>query len=289
MNVIKADVLGFCMGVRRAVELAIAETENPGVKQVFTLGPLVHNPAVLSDLKKRGVKVIDELSPLFPHSSLVIRAHGISPEIELALRGNDLRIVDATCPKVKASQLKAKELASAGYRLFLAGEAHHAEIESILGYAKPAPFCTVTGSADEARNAAEGLYKLNSSAKTALLAQTTISQEEYKNIGDEIKKYFPNLEIIMSICTATKERQQALRKLLDKVDAVIVAGGKESANTLRLFKIAQESGKPAVLVENAEGIGEGFVKYKNIGLAAGASTPDSVIEEIENLLVSRGK
>ena len=278
------------MGVRRAVELAIAETENKSVEKVFSLGPLVHNPAVLSDLKKRGVEILNELPP--PHdsssfsllSSLIIRAHGISPEVELSLRDKGRHIIDATCPKVKASQIKAEELSLAGYNLFLAGEARHAEIESILGYAVQAPFCAIIGNADEARDAAAGLYRINSGAKTALLGQTTISDEEYKNIGEEIKSFFPNLEIIQSICTATNDRQEALRRLLRHVDAVIVAGGRESSNTRRLFTIAKDSGKPCVLAENAAEIPEAFFAYKNIGLAAGASTPSSVIEEIENYL-----
>ena len=272
------------MGVRRAVELAIAETDKKNIKQVFTLGPLVHNPAVLCALEKRGVKVLNEPPFILPAgSSIIIRAHGIAPEIELSLHGKNRHIVDATCPKVKASQLKAKELSLAGYSLFLAGEAHHAEIESILGYANPAPVFTIAD-ADEARVAAAELCNQNSGAKTALLGQTTISEEEYKNIGGEIKKYFPNLEIVQSICNATKDRQQALRRLLDQVDAVIVAGGRESANTRRLFAIAQESGKPCVLVEDAAGLPEEFFSCKNIGITAGASTPDSVIAEIEKVL-----
>jgi 4-hydroxy-3-methylbut-2-enyl diphosphate reductase len=182
--------------------------------------------------------------------------------------------------------LKAEELARAGYSLFLAGEANHAEIEGILGYAQScnAPFCVVVDNAADAGKAAKKLYKINSDTKTALLGQTTISEELYRSIGDAIGIFFPNLEVIQTICASTKERQQAIRDLLNEVDAVIIAGGRKSANTNRLLEIARESGKPCVLVENVGEIPPEFYTYKTVGISAGASTPDSVIEEIEQAL-----
>ena len=280
------------MGVRRAVELAAAEAKQAasGGNPVFTLGPLIHNPIVLDDLKSLGVNIIEE-SPFTANCSVIIRAHGISPAAERNLRGKGCRIVDATCPKVKTSQLKTQELSRAGYCLFLAGEANkqgrqHAEIAGILGYAEDASFCAVVTGADEAEKTAAALFHANPDAKTALLGQTTISEEEYRIIGDAIKIYFPNLEIEQTICAATTERQQALRELLSCSDAVIVAGAKESANTSRLFAIAQESGKPCVLAENPDNIPSSFHKYKTIGLCAGASAPDSLVNEIEMSLLS---
>ena len=288
MEVIRAKVLGFCMGVRRAVELAASEAEQSAARGslVYSIGPLIHNPRVLSDLKNRGVKTLDKPPQNIEGSSFIIRTHGISPGLEKDLRGRGCRIIDATCPKVKASQLKAEELSRAGYCLFLAGEAKHAEIAGIIGYAQEgfagqSSFCVVAGSAADAEREAAKLYETNKNAKTALLGQTTISSEEYLSIGEAVKKYFPDLEIVQTICTAATERQQALRELLDQVDAVIIAGGKESANTRRLLAIAQESGKPSVLVENAPEIPSTFRFYDTVGLCAGASAPDSVIEEIE--------
>jgi 4-hydroxy-3-methylbut-2-enyl diphosphate reductase IspH len=140
-----------------------------------------------------------------------------------------------------------------------------------------------TASLSEAVIAAE-LYACEKTAKTALIGQTTISEEEYRAIGGGIKKYFPDLEIIQTICAATKDRQDSLRRLLDKVDAVVVAGGRESANTRRLLTIAREGGKTAVLVESPREIPAGFAAYKTVGLCAGASTPDTVIDAIERAL-----
>jgi len=283
MKIIRSGVLGFCMGVSRAVELAAAEAGRRAAV-VYTLGPLIHNPVVLADLESRGVRVLDEL-PRSIKGSVIIRAHGISLEGEEKLRSTGCRIVDATCPRVKASQLKAEELSFAGYSLFLAGTHEHAEIEGIIGYTETAPFRAVVSGALDAEREAAKLYRKNNNAKTALLGQTTISEDEYLKIGEAIKIFFPNLEIINTICPATTERQQALRELLSRVEAVIIAGGKESANTSRLLAIAEESGKPCALVENSREIPPSFFSFETVGLCAGASSPDSVIDEIEEALL----
>jgi 4-hydroxy-3-methylbut-2-enyl diphosphate reductase len=286
MKVIRSGVLGFCMGVRRAIALAAREADNVKVSggRVFTLGPLIHNPVALNDLKKLGVEELSETPSNIIGSSLVICAHGIDPRLEEDLRYKGARIVDATCPKVKESQLKAKALAKEGFTLFLAGESRHAEIIGILGYAGGKG--TVVSNASEAEAAAKRLYETDKDAKTALLGQTTISEDEYLSIGEAIKKIFPDMEIIQTICAATGDRQRALRELLEQVDAVIIAGGKESANTRRLLAIARKSGKPCALVETAAEIPASFRVYETVGLCAGASSPDSVIDEIERELAS---
>ena len=282
-KVIRAGTLGFCMGVRRAVNLACEEYF---AGKVYTLGPLIHNPHVLDDLKRRGVEILDEhnLPPALNNDSIIIiRAHGINPVIEAELRERGVRVIDATCPRVKTSQLKAAAFAKSGYRLFLAGEENHAEIAGIKGYAG-AGFYAVTGNAAEARTLAARLYAEDSGAKTALIGQTTISTEEYHAIGEAIASFFPALEIAQTICTATKERQERLREMLDKVDAIIIAGGKVSANTRRLFSIAEAAGKPCAIVETPADIPPDFFGFDTIGLASGASTPDTVIDDIERVL-----
>jgi len=288
MAIIRARVLGFCMGVRRAVELTTEQAQKAAEEgsAVYTLGHLIHNPQVLADLQKKRVITLkqnsfEQIQGKGKNHCVIIRAHGISPETENRLRGTGCGIIDATCPNVKKNQLKTQELSRAGYSLFLAGDYSHAEIEGITGYASSAPFCKAVVNLEQAREAAAALYESNSNAKTALIGQTTISEEEYVNIGNEIKKYFPNLKIVNTICCATAERQQALRELLIDSDAVIIAGGKESANTRRLLLIAQESGKPCAMVERVEEIPENFYSFKTIGISAGASTPDSLINEIE--------
>lgn len=248
--------------------------------RVYTVGPLIHNPHVLDDLQRRGVEVLEEgrLPRNLSGAVVVIRAHGISPDLEAELVSLGGCIVDATCPKVKASQLKARALAGAGYRVFLAGEARHGEIAGIRGYA---PDCTIVADGDAAALAAERLFREEPGAEAALIGQTTISSDEYAAIGEAVRSFFPSLKIIDTICGATRDRQNALRELCGRVDAVIVAGGRESANTRRLLAIAEASGKPAWLVENAGGIPAELASYAAVGLSAGASTPDEVIRAIE--------
>lgn len=277
------------MGVRRAVELAEAEARRAlaSGSSVYTIGPLIHNPKVLENLKKMGVHVIDELTQLDKNCSVIIRAHGIEPHIENELYSKGINIIDATCPNVKASQIKAEELFQAGYCLFIAGEANHAEIVGIMGYMQSSntSFCKVVGNTIEARREAKKLYSINNDARTALLGQTTLSEEEYTEIGEAVGLFFPNLVIIQTICAATKERQNALRDLLNHVDAVVIAGGKNSANTRRLLAIAQKYGKPGVLAESKADIPQSFFAFNTVGLCAGASTPDTIIDDIEKELL----
>jgi 4-hydroxy-3-methylbut-2-enyl diphosphate reductase len=290
------------MGVRRAVDMAGASADSGAASGgVFTLGPLIHNPQVLAGLRKRGIEILDE-KKLFSNSAgpdaaarpasfsgaaVIIRAHGVPPALEKELAGRGARLVDATCPRVKASQLRAKALAEAGYCLFLAGEEEHAELIGVRGYAaaaRPEACCVVVGGAAEAETAAERLRAAFPAARTALIGQTTISEEEYREISGGIKKYFPDLEVVHTICGATRDRQEALRKLLDRADAVIVAGGRDSANTRRLLAIAAERGKPCWLSESAADLPPGIFSFETVGLSAGASTPDNVIDGIEEAL-----
>jgi len=297
MKVIRAGVLGFCMGVRRAVEIAERSLEAGHTGgRLYTLGPLIHNSGVLENFKKRGMICLDEneIQSLLADSTVIIRAHGVSPFIEKELLKRGIRILDATCPRVKLSQSKARSFVESGYRLFIAGEENHGEIAGLKGYAEDGcpkgwrvsavPPCFVLGNAEEASAAAEELYRREPEARTALIAQTTIRAEEYKLVGETIQRFFPSLEIVNSICTATVDRQNSLRELVN-ADAIIVAGSRESANTQRLLSLAKEMGKPAWLVEALSGIPPEITTYETVGLSAGASTPDDLIAGIEKALI----
>jgi 4-hydroxy-3-methylbut-2-enyl diphosphate reductase len=290
MKVIRSAVLGFCMGVRRAVDIACAAAPAHNAEgadkpvytgKVITLGPLIHNPRILDELKKLGVEAADDLPPDLKGVTVIIRAHGVPPLLEQAVRDRGGRIIDATCPRVKKSQRAAREFENAGVRLFIAGEAGHAEIAGLKGYA---PSCIIAGTPTEAETKAKNLRLTTPNAKTALIAQTTIDEQEYRAIGESIKKYFPDLAIINTICSAVTDRQNSLRQLLKTVDAVVIAGGRESANTRRLAAIAAEQGASCVLAESAADIPPDFLVFNTVGLCAGASSPDSVIDEIEAAL-----
>jgi 4-hydroxy-3-methylbut-2-enyl diphosphate reductase len=283
MTLRKARVLGYCMGVRRAVEMAYREAEQPSVPgRVYTIGPLIHNPQVLEDLRRQGVEALDgeRLPPDLRDAVVVIRAHGITPALESELRSRGARLVDATCPNVKASQLKARSLSDAGYRVFIAGEKQHGEVIGIQGYA---PGSLVLADPTGAEEAARSLREKDPAARVALIGQTTISPEEYAAIGAAIKKYF-ELELVDTICGATRERQDSLRELCAQVEAVVIVGGRGSSNTRRLLDIARSRGKPCWLVESALDLPLETAAYKTLGLSAGASTPDALIKEIEAAL-----
>lgn len=303
MEVVRARVLGFCMGVRRAVDMAEAEIAS-AAGPVYTLGPLIHNPQTLASLEKRGVRVLApegaEPGGAFPPGGVVIiRAHGVSPATEENLRRRGARVVDATCPRVKASQLIAKDLAERGYLIFLAGERGHAEIQGIAGYVQSAaPHLppVIVGNAGEAA-AAAGRAKAGAEARAALIAQTTFSGEEYEAVAEAIRAVFPGLEVKRTICGATRDRREALRELCVRtdVDALVIAGGRESANTRRLADIARRYGKPCRLIETAAELAPGSEtaaalagavsgREPRIGISAGASTPEEIIAAVEEKL-----
>jgi 4-hydroxy-3-methylbut-2-enyl diphosphate reductase len=249
---------------------------------VYTLGALIHNPQVLESLRTRGVETLDadRLPPRLAGAAVIIRAHGVTPAVERELETRGATLLDATCPKVKAVQMKAQALVEAGYTVFLAGEREHSEIRGIQGYA---PSCVIVGNAADAASVAAAIYADAPSAKTALLGQTTIPYETYQRIGEAIRRAFPALEIIDTMCGATRDRQNALQELCAITDAIIVVGGRDSANTRHLFDLAHSAGKPAWLVESAAevaALASTLRGFERVGLSAGASTPDSLIKEI---------
>jgi 4-hydroxy-3-methylbut-2-enyl diphosphate reductase len=266
------------------------------VSSGYSLGPLIHNSSVLDLLKKSGVICLesensaDEISSIPDNSTVILRAHGVPPAVERELVRRGMVIVDATCSRVKVNQGKAGDFAAKGYRVFLAGEKNHAEIKAILGYVQDAACgCGIVVSTPaEAEAAAEELYRrapeAKTTLKTALIGQTTIRAEEYSAIGDSLSRFFPSIEIVDSICRATVERQRALSRLSGEVDALVIVGSKESANTLRLLSLALELGKPAWLVETASDLPAEIRAYETVGISAGASTPDDLIDEVEEAL-----
>jgi 4-hydroxy-3-methylbut-2-enyl diphosphate reductase len=272
----------------------MAESELERGGSVYCYGPLIHNPDEMKKLEAKGLKILATNNTNSTNNenrnsegTLLIRAHGVSPALEAGLRGQGFRIADATCPKVKANQLKAAEYYQAGRQVFIAGERGHAEIVGLLGYA---PDAVVVGSKEElTANHANHANNTVVIKKPVLIAQTTFSTEEFDRIAQGLQACYPDLEIVNTICPATQERQNALRELCPQVEALLIAGGKSSANTQRLLDIARSSGKPAWVVENANELVESGLKmtlsgYTNIGLSAGASTPEWVTDAIEEEL-----
>lgn len=297
MKVIRAKILGFCAGVRRAV-LAAEKALEQKDGQVYTLGPLIHNPVALNKLAERNLKILVEgkIPLLTPKDTVIIRAHGVPPETEMAIREKGVNVVNATCPLVTKSQKTAEEYASKGYVIFFAGDKNHGEVVGIEGYARQGAknsgrklSFVLVKDVIELKSAINELTEqnlLSEKSKIVLLSQTTFSIKMFDLLQNELKKAFPEAEVISSICPATHERQDSLVELCSNVDGVIVIGGKNSANTNRLFATAQKLCKKAVLIETPEEIPSDFFVLETVGITAGASTPDDTIAAVENRLTS---
>jgi 4-hydroxy-3-methylbut-2-enyl diphosphate reductase len=298
LQVIRSSVLGYCKGVSRAVRIAeelAAAPDRRGDSAIYTYGPLIHNKTVLRKLAEKGVRILDNPEgAALRGARVIIRAHGVPPHVEAGLKKAGAIIEDATCPKVKAAQLLARKLCAKGRPaqiVFLAGDRHHAEVQGILGYA---PDCVCVSNEAEAENAAKR-YRPAAGAggapcempRAALLGQTTFPVSVYQKITAVLRAYFPQLDVKNTICSATAERQEALRKLCARADAVIITGGTESANTKALADIARSMEKRTFLIEHAGELKEieaELAPFSRIGLAAGASTPLETVLEIEAAL-----
>ena len=281
MEIIRATVLGFCFGVRRAVELAEkALTENSG-KNVYSLGPLIHNELVLNELSSKGLLIVNEneIEKIENGSIVIIRAHGVEPSVEKKLVEKNCRIINATCPRVTASQKMVSKYNSRKDFIILTGDKNHGEVISIAGYAGN-NFILVQNLKE-----AENLKFTDSNDfNFILMSQTTFCVNEFEKIKNCLEKKCRNLTVLNTICPATKERQDSLIDLCSKVDGVLIIGGKNSANTKRLYELAQENSTKAVFVQSAQEIPEQFYTFEKVGITAGASTPDQLITEVEATL-----
>lgn len=281
MQIVLAKVLGYCMGVRNAVEMTNRALDEYQDKKVYCLGPLIHNKIALSELEKKGLIIVyeDEIEKIENENVVVIRAHGVSPKVLKTLVEKKCKIINATCPRVVASQKLAEKYAKAGFDIILAGDKQHGEVVSIQGYAGDAFFLI------ENSNDAEKYCW--SKKKSVLLSQTTFSPREFEKIATELSKKNDDLKIINTICPATKERQDSLLAICKDVDGILVVGGRNSANTKRLLETAKTNCKNATLIENANEIPENYFSMQKIGITAGASTPDNVIKMVVDKLKSQ--
>ncbi|MDR3356250.1 MAG: 4-hydroxy-3-methylbut-2-enyl diphosphate reductase [Spirochaetaceae bacterium] len=282
MRVIRARVLGFCAGVRRTVDLA-REAAKERRTRLFTMGPLIHNGRALRELEEAGFSVLDEdgLPETLAGSVTVIRAHGVGPAARGELLRRGTKIIDATCPKVRGSQMKALALSRKGFTVFIAGEKDHGEVRGIRMFA---PGSLVVENGEEAFETAKALFSRDGAVKTAIIGQTTISGAEYRVICAAIRRFFPALAVYDTICGATAARQEALAGLCDEADALVIAGDPASSNTRRLLAVAKGHAKPAWIVSDASCLPPELGSFGTVGLSAGTSTPDVLIGEIERAI-----
>lgn len=284
MKIIRASVLGFCFGVRRAVELAEKALSDSNGKTVYSLGPLIHNETALKALSEKGLQTVDEndTDKIPEGAAVIIRAHGVGPVVLSKLEEKKCKIIDATCPRVKASQKMVERYTHQNDYVVLTGDKNHGEVIGIAGYAGENFSLIQDYSEAEKFN-----IKSSENKNIILLSQTTYSPLEFEKIESLLKNRFRNLAVMNTICPATNERQDSLQELCKQVEGVLVIGGKGSANTKRLFQTAEKNCKYATHIQSSEDIPEEFYSLKTIGITAGASTPDNIIQEVENALLHR--
>lgn len=279
MEVVRASHGGFCMGVALALhKLDAIVASRPGTK-VATLGEIIHNPQVIEDYARRGVRCLKSALDAEEEMSVLIRAHGVPRDTEAELRRRCASVEDATCPRVKKAQLAIAETTASGHELLLYGEAAHPEVRGLISYA--AGPSHIFSSLEElkallAQTSFEG-------SSVVLAAQTT----QDRLIFDEMKlllsqRFGASLTVLDTICDATRQRQEEAVALAGRVQVMVVVGGRSSGNTKRLAELARMRGVPTVLVETAEELdASDFSGMHTVGLTAGASTPKSIIDEVE--------
>lgn len=276
MEVVRARLAGFCMGVGLALKKLDALLDGGSDRPTYMLGPIIHNPQVLEHYNACGVRLAHAVEEVPAGSRVVIRAHGIPRAVESALAKQGIEVVDATCPKVKRAQLLIGEQTEAGRTLLLYGEDDHPEVRGLLSYAD--------AEAKVFENSAElADMRLDHSIEYFLAAQTTQDRGGFEQIREELRaRLGRDIHTLETICDATRLRQDEAIRLAGSVECVIVAGGKASGNTRRLAQVIEAKGTRAILVEDVDELSEhGIDKYACVGLTAGASTPKSIIDNIE--------
>jgi len=278
MEVFLADKAGFCFGVKRAINTAF---ETAGKGHVYCLGPLIHNPQEVERLRQVGIETVDDFSGLQPGDFLIIRSHGVPPGVLIKARDKGLTIIDLTCPFVAKAQRHAEVLATEGYQVVVVGEKKHPEVQSILGHAGANAVVVET---------ATDVDDLRLKSRLGVVAQTTQSYSNFSEIVLKLLRLSKELKVFNTICSSTKERQDAARVLASQVDVMVVVGGRNSANTSRLATLCFQEGKPTYHIEVADEIlPEWLDGIKSVGVTAGASTPDWVVDGVLEKLKQMGK
>lgn len=270
MKIIRADKAGFCFGVERAISIA-REALSVSNQDVYSLGPIIHNPQVVAELEEAGLKVIDSLDDV-DKGTIIIRSHGAPKSIYSAAMRKNFTVLDTTCPFVKKMHNMARAQAKEGYDIVLFGDREHPEIASLLGDCGFEPM--VVSSAEEIDNVRLG-------QRVCLLSQTTQSLEKFSEVAERILPRVSELRIYNTICDSTRLRQEEALEIAKKVEVMIVIGGRNSANTHRLYNLCRSTGTPAYHVEVPEELSPDWLLGANaVGVTAGASTPSRLIEKV---------
>ena len=276
MEVVLAKSSGFCFGVKRAVDRVYEQlAEN---KKIYTYGPIVHNDDVVADLEEKGVKVLntkEELTEL-TEGSVVIRAHGVPKEIYENMEQKNIECIDATCPFVKRIHKIVEKESAEGRRIIVIGNAKHPEVEGIRGWCKtPA---TVIESREEALQ-----FNGSKDDKYCVVSQTTFNYKKFQELVEIFQKKGYDIIVANTICSATEERQKEASELAAKADVMIVIGGTHSSNTRKLYELCKSECENTYYIQTLADLQlELPNSVELVGITAGASTPNKIIEEVQN-------
>lgn len=276
MRVVKAKHAGACYGVQRALDLALKAVEDGGC--AYTLGPLIHNPQVVAQLAECGVRAVDSVEDVAGAGTVVIRSHGVTPEVKRSVAACGLPLVDATCPHVARAQRAAADLAEQGRHVVVVGEEGHPEVEGLVACAREAgaPVSVVAGP-DDLPETLEG--------PVGVVVQTTQTREALDAVVAALEERGVQLLVKNTICFATRQRQEAAAALAGEVDAMVVIGGRNSSNTTRLADICAAACSRTHHVESPDEIDPAWLAgCAVVGVTAGASTPEEQIEAVATLL-----
>lgn len=272
-EIVLAKSAGFCFGVHRAVDTVY---ERASQKNIYTYGPIIHNEEVVKDLEKKGVKSIesvDEISDALD-STVIIRSHGVSKNVYDEIKHKGCDIVDATCPFVLKIHRIVEEESRQGKQIIIIGNENHPEVEGIMGWSHNKAF--VIDSAEKLNN-----INLDPDKETVIVSQTTFNYNKFEELVEIIKEKSYNVSIRNTICNATEERQTEARNIAKKVDAMIVIGGRSSSNTRKLYEICKGECENTFYIQTLDDLElEKLKKADSIGITAGASTPNNIIEEV---------
>ena len=280
MEVRLADCAGFCFGVKRAVDTVYEQLKNG--KTIYTYGPIVHNEEVVRELAEKGVRVLEskeELKNLKAGETIptvIIRAHGVAKEIYDIMEANGLECIDATCPFVKKIHRIVEQKSTEGYHVIVVGDPKHPEVEGIVGWCQGP--VTVLETPEQAEN-----FVKTEGEKLCIVSQTTYNYNKFQELVEIFEKKGYDISVVNTICNATEERQTEAKEIAAKVDAMIIIGGRHSSNTRKLYEICSRECADTYFIQTLDDLHLDLPKaVRLVGITAGASTPNKLIEEVQN-------
>ena len=286
MKVIRAKSAGFCFGVKRAVETVYEQVDKEKEKQIYTYGPIIHNAEVIKDMERNGVKVLyseEELDAL-TDGLVIIRSHGVPKRICDKLAEKGIKYVDATCPFVKRIHNIVQEESNKGKEIIIIGDPEHPEVQGIRGWVEGKAYIIQTQ-----EEMLRFLEKYESNENTVgkhpicVVAQTTFNYKKFKDLVEIISEKRYDINVLNTICNATKERQTEARSIAEEVETMIVVGDKHSSNTQKLFEICKKACNNTYYIQTLGDLDMNQLRsVETVGITAGASTPNNIIEEVQN-------